>query len=150
MRLVRNVVLAAAIALGAALRIAALPLPGTTDVPIFKTWAHYASTEGVAGLYGTGGVYPERRLLELHDTRTKIDYPPLALYELGMAGRLAGDGALTLAVKSLIVVADAALAVLVFFAVRRRAGDRRMALGAALALWLNPRRHSDRQRIGYL
>src|SRR5207245_7756752 len=120
---------AGAIAIGAALRIVALPLPGTTDVPIFKVWAFHAATEGVGRLYGTGGRFPERRLLRFQGIRTKIDYPPIALYELGAAGRVyrrvnggrfPDTPRLPAAIKTLDLIADAALIWILFLAVRRR------------------------------
>lgn len=59
---------AGAILLGAALRVVAYPLPGSTDVPIFRAWSHVAASEGVGRLYGTGGHFPERRVL----ARTRV------------------------------------------------------------------------------
>ena len=108
---------AGAILLGAAIRIVAYPLPGSTDVPIFRVWSHVAASEGVARLYGTGGRFPERRALEYDGVRTKVDYPPLALYELARASP-----------KALAFVGDAVLAGLLFAFARR----------AVLAFWLNP------------
>ena len=111
-------------ALGLALRIAAVPLPGASDAPIFELWADTASVEGVGRLYGTGGVFPERRLLERDGVRTKVNYPPLLLYEF-VAAR-----AMHLPLKALGIVADALLGLLLWAGLRAR--------GAALAVWLNP------------
>src|SRR5262245_63868596 len=90
---VRLAIVAAAAVAAAALRIAVLPLHGSTDLPYFRVWARYAASEGVARMYGTGGRFPERRLLEDRGVRTKVDYPPVALYELGMAARVANAAA---------------------------------------------------------
>ena len=60
---VRLVIVAVAAIAGAALRIAVLPLHGSTDLPYFRVWAEYAASEGVGRMYGTGGHFPERRVL---------------------------------------------------------------------------------------
>jgi hypothetical protein len=115
---------AGAILLGAALRVVAYPLPGSTDVPIFRVWSHYAAAEGIGRLYGTGGRFPERRVLEHDGVRTKVDYPPLALYELAVASP-----------KTLALAGDVLLAWILYVFARRRLA----APGAAvLAFWLNP------------
>ena len=38
-------------------------------------------------MYGVGGTPPERRVLAYAGATATVDYPPLALYELGVAGR---------------------------------------------------------------
>jgi hypothetical protein len=117
---------AAALMLGAALRVVVYPLPGSTDVPIFNVWSHYAATDGVGRLYGTGGRFPERRLLEYRGIQTKVDYPPLALYELGVASP-----------KALAFAGDALLAGILYVFARRRfieGAPRR----AVVVFWLNP------------
>jgi len=118
---------ASALLVGAAVRLAAVPLPGSTDVPIFRVWSHYAVVEGVARLYGTGGRYPERRLLEYDGVPTKVDYPPLALYELAIASP-----------KALAFAGDTAAALLLFVVVRRRTSAIGTARRATLSVWLNP------------
>jgi len=119
-------VFAAALVLGAALRVVAYRLPGSPDVPIFNAWSHYAAADGVGRLYGTGGRFPERRMLEYGGIRTKVDYPPLALYELAAASP-----------KTLAFAGDALLAGILYMFARRRFADgapRR----AVIAFWLNP------------
>ena len=150
-------ILAAAALAAALIRAALLPFPGSTDVPYFRVWARYAATEGVGALYGTGGHYPERRVLDDRGVRTKVDYPPVALYELGVAARAAdaaaggqaGDRALTVAIKAIIVAAEAALVLLLFAGVSRLsasdAGTR-----AALRLWLDPSAILIGSVLGYL
>src|SRR5206468_1981902 len=80
------------------------------------------------------------------DIEAPVVYPPLALDELAIVGRahlLLHDGrfdndvALTRTIKGAIVLLDAALSALLFFAVRA-AGRPDRAWWAALAYWLNP------------
>ena len=88
------------------IRLAALPLRGTEDVLTWKIWV-IAAAKNVTAVYGVGGHPPVRGELHwLHHTTT-VDYPPVALYELGAAGmcigcltpHLADRPALTAAVK---------------------------------------------------
>lgn len=124
-------------------------------MPFFRVWARYAGSEGVGRLYGTGGRFPERRLLEYDGVRTKIDYPPVALFELGLASRVAqaaaggaaGDRALTYAIKAIVVLAEAALALLVFAALSI---DPTSGARAALRLWLDPGAILIGSVLGYL
>ncbi len=115
-----------ALLLGAALRIVAYPLPGSTDSPFFHVWSHASRLEGVGHLYGTGGRFPERRLLVYDGVRTKVDYPPLALEELGIAPP-----------KVLAIAADVLLTSALYLFVRRRFPEA-IAQRTALAIWLNP------------
>jgi hypothetical protein len=138
------------VVLGGAIRFLALPLPGTTDTPIFTVWARYAAAEGVGGLYGTGGVYPERRVLDLDGVHTKIDYPPLALHELGLAGRIARWTSQGTAIKLVTIAFEAALAMLVYATARRWQRTQDEAAGAALALWLNPASIMIAAVLGYV
>jgi hypothetical protein len=71
------------LALGALLRVAALPLPGTEDVAVWRHWSYHASLD-VARMYGVGGDPPTRALLRFGKDYTVTDYPPVALYELGL------------------------------------------------------------------
>jgi hypothetical protein len=130
--------LALAFVVGGAIRYLALPLPGTTDTPIFEVWARYAAIEGVGGLYGTGGIFPQRRLLESGGVQTKVDYPPLALYELGVAGRFERVMPLAIAIKAVTIASEAILALLLYATVRRWRRTQDEAAAVALAVWLNP------------
>ncbi|HEX4568745.1 MAG TPA: hypothetical protein VH138_19070, partial [Vicinamibacterales bacterium] len=121
-----------ALVAGAIIRAASLPLPGTHDTVPWKIWSYNAANEGVARLYGTGGSPPEHRVISYLNAETTVNYPPLALYELGLAGRAyrwLNQGAfpnttpLLVAIKAPAAIADAAFAVLLFFFVRRRAGE---------------------------
>jgi len=146
-----------ALVAGALLRAAALPLPGTRDVGVWKIWTYNAARESPARLYGTGGRPPERRILEFHGAEATVDYPPLALDELALVGRVyrrlnprfPDTAALTCAIKMLLVAFEGGLAVLAYRIVRRHAG-----LGAArwavAAYWLNPAPLFDAGILGYL
>jgi uncharacterized membrane protein len=80
------------------------------------------------------------------DIDAPVVYPPLALDELAIVGRVhlaLHDGqfednvALTTTIKGAIVLLDAALPTLMFTTVRRAAGSSR-AWWAAMAYWVNP------------
>lgn len=146
----------AALLLGAVLRAAVLPLPGTLDVTVWKIWAYAGATGSVAHMYGVGGTPIERRLLAYDGRKTTVDYPPLALYELAVIGRIyrailptfPNTRALTIALKLLIVFAEIGL-VLLIFRVTRGSGDDKAML-AALSYWLNPAAFLDGPVLGYL
>jgi hypothetical protein len=135
----------ALVVLGAAIRAAALPLPGTRDVGVWKIWTYNAARHSPARLYGVGGSPPDHRVLNFHGAETTVDYPPLALYELALVGRayrlvspaFPDNAALTSAIKLLLLVFEIGFLVLVFFAVRARAGVD-AARWATVAYWLNP------------
>jgi hypothetical protein len=147
-----------ALLVGAACRAAALPLPGTLDVGSWKIWSYNATAHGVTGLYGVGGSPPDRRLLDFHGAETTVDYPPLALYELGVVGhiyraarhgRFPDDAALTPTIKAAPIAAEAGLVLTVFFVLRRTAGVSAARLAAA-GIWLNPATIYDASVLGYL
>jgi len=133
-------------------------LPGTHDIAVWKIWSYVASTEGVARLYGVGGTPVERRVISFHGAETTVDYPPLALAELAVVGRAyrwamrddyPDDGRLIAAIKTLPLVADVGLVAVLFFGVRRLAGEN-AARWATLAYWLNPAVLLDGAMLGYL
>jgi hypothetical protein len=139
-------------------RLAALPLPGTHDVAVWKIWSYVAAREGVARLYGIGGTPLERRLVSFHGATTTVDYPPLALAELALTGRAyrwlqrgdyPDDERLIVAVKIPSLVADACTLLVLYFGVRRLAGDT-AARWVAIAYWLNPALLLDAACLGYL
>ena len=132
------------VALGIAARLVALPLPGSTDMPVFALWADTAAAEGVGRIYGTGGVFPERRLLERDGVRTKVNYPPLLLYEFAAAR------ALRLPLKALSVCSDAVLALVLWLAVRSRSPGRSRAWASPFAYWLNPAAILTGSVLGYV
>ncbi len=143
---------------GAVIRAAALFLPGTHDVDIWKIWTYAAATGGATQMYGVGGSPPERRVIDFHGAKTTVDYPPLALYELGGVGRvyqtIAGRQfpdtiALTASIKVAIVFAEIGLTALMFVSARRTAGID-AARWAAVAYWLNPASILDGSVLGYL
>ena len=148
--------LAALLLLGAALRIVLLPLPGTIDVQTQKMWSHGASTD-VTGIYGVGGTPTERRMVEWLDISGPVDYPPLALLELAVVGRVYGalDPAypdstlLTVLVKSPGLAAEALFVAVLLRWGRRWLGDD-PAQWAALAVWLSPAIWLSGAALGYV
>jgi len=148
----------AALIAGTVVRLVALPLPGTHDIVAWKIWSYNAANEGVGRLYGIGGVLPEHRVIAYLHSETTVNYPPLALYELGWAGRayrwinggrFPNTTPLTIAIKVPAAIADAGFAVLLFFVVRRRIGEA-AARWATIAYWLNPGVILDGVVLGYL
>ncbi len=145
--------------LGAGLiaRLLALPLEGTGDVAIWKTWSHGTVNDGVLRMYGVGGTPPIRHAVEWGETRMTVDYPPLALWELAIVGHTyrlfvpdyRDSRLLTALIKLLILAADVAVALVVFFGTRRRYGEP-AARFAATAYWMNPAAILDGAVLGYL
>ena len=76
---------AIALVAGLLIRLGALPLPGAGDVDPWKVWSYHFVTDGVTKLYGTGSP-PAYVDFAFHDKIAPVNYPPLALYELGAAG----------------------------------------------------------------
>src|SRR5580704_5104629 len=155
---VRSQFFIAALLVGIVVRAAALPLPGTHDTIPWKVWSYNAAREGVNRLYGVGGSPPDRRVLSYLGAEATADYPPLALHELGLAGRayrlvmhgqFPNTTPLYVALKTPAVLADAGFAVLLYFAVRRRVGEA-AARWSTMAYWLNPGVVLDGAMLGYL
>jgi hypothetical protein len=155
---VSRTLFAALLVLGAVIRAAALPLPGTRDTIPWKIWSYNAAREGVSRLYGVGGTPPERRIVSYAGAETTVDMPPLAIHELGLAGRayrwannrrFPNTDALMVAVKMPGLLADAGLAVLIYFVARRQLGER-AARWATLAYWMNPGVVLDGAVLGYI
>jgi hypothetical protein len=135
----------AALMAGLIIRLAVLPLPGAGDVDPWKVWTYHAVRDGVTRLYGTG-TPPAYVDFTFGGRVAPVNYPPLALYELGAAGwmySLANGGrfpdslALTITIKLLPLLFEIGIVAVIFAAVRRIAdGDR--ARWAASWYWLNP------------
>ena len=143
---------------GILLRAVALPGPGTGDLTVWKVWSYNAARYGVGGMYGVGGTPTERRELDYAGATATVDYPPLALYELGLAGRaywtwshrhFPNATPLNAFVKLPGVAAEIGLALLLFAAVRRPLGVAAARLTTA-AYWLNPAALVDASILGYL
>ena len=133
------------LALGALLRLAALPLVGTYDVEAWREWSATAARD-------LGGIYRAGQTIT-----PAFSYPPVSAYEfaaIGHANRLLDpDGASPRAFSVLIklpgVVAELALfAVILIWGVPRFGATtaRRMAI----ALWLNPAMVLAGSVLGYL
>jgi hypothetical protein len=142
--------------LGLLIRVACLPLPGTEDVNVWKTWS-YGASAGVSTMYGVGGHPPERGLVVWGNRRTTVDYPPATLYGLGAIGRIyrifdpsfTDSARLTAAIKLSLLCADALICVSLWTLVRRRYSDT-IARSAVLLYWLNPATLMDGGVLGYL
>ena len=148
---------AALLMAGLVIRAAALPGPGSGDLTIWKVWS-YNARHGVGDMYGVGGTPPERRELAYAGATATVDYPPLALFELGLAGHAYwfwshGDfpnaTPLNAFVKLPGLAAEIGLALLLFAVVRTRLGIA-AARFAAAAYWLNPAALFDASILGYL
>lgn len=147
----------AALLLAATLvRLAGLPSPGTHDVAVWKTWS-YGASQNPFVVYGVGGDPPVRGTVTYGEGVTTVDYPPVALYELGLAGVLyravhpdyPDTWQLTAAVKLPGLLAGLLLTAGLFLGVRRMAG-REAGQWAALAYWLNPATILNAEVLGYL
>ena len=120
--------------LAAALRFLALPLPGTSDLGLFRDWTRLAATANLGEIYPDAGA-----------PQAAVDYPPVALYHFAALGRLYGslfpafpDGTpLTMAIKSMITLASALLTAVIWWVVRREHGVEAARLAGAL-YWANP------------
>ncbi len=155
-RRVRTALVIAGFALGAIIRVVLLPVPGSPDVASWKTWSFGASTDATA-LYGVGGKPPERRVIHWRGIKSTTEYPPLALYELAVVGRIyrAIDPAyddtplLTALVKMPGVIAEITLVMGLMVWGRRLFGPE-AATWTALAIWLNPAVIVNGAALGYL
>jgi hypothetical protein len=149
----------ALLVLGLALRLLALPLPGTGDVGIWKTWSYNAVLSGDTVVYGVGGHPPNRPELPYlgEGRRFRVDYPPLSVFALDLSGRLyralwpdmSDTAAFTVCVKLPPLATEIGLVWVVYLAVARLAGAER-ARGAVLACWLNPALLVSGAVLGYL
>jgi hypothetical protein len=148
---------AAIILTGALLRAAALPGPGTGDVTVFKVWTYNAARHSVSSLYGTDGI-AEWHPLEYAGVTGYVVYPPLALYELGVAGdaywlwsrhHFPNTAALNVFIKLPSLVAEIGLVLLLFSVVRPRLGID-AARWCVSAYWLNPAALINASVLGYL
>ena len=149
---------AALVLAGILIRAAALPGPGTGDLTIWKVWSNNAARRGVGEMYGVGGTPVERRVLEYAGATATVDYPPLALVELGVAGNgywlwshrhFPNATALNAFVKLPALAAEIGLTLLLFGLVRARLGVSAARLAVVL-YWLNPAALMDASILGYL
>lgn len=145
------------LAAGLLIRLVALPLEGTEDVLVWKTWSYGALHEGVSRLYGVGGHPPERGIVHWGHRATTVDYPPLALYVLAATGyayetfspSFENTRWLTVAIKTPGLLAELALTWLLYFVVTRRYGQTE-GRWAATAFWANPAAILSGPVLGYL
>jgi hypothetical protein len=142
---------------GLLIRLLALPLEGTEDVLVWKTWSYGALAQGVSRLYGVGGHPAERGLVRWGERVTTVDYPPIALYQLAATGAVyraffpSFDNTrwLNAAIKLPGVLAEIALSWLLYAAIARRYGPS-AGVWAAAAYWCNPAVVLSGAVLGYL
>src|SRR5262245_1570934 len=132
---------AVAILAGAAIRLSVLPVRVADIDASWRAWSYHAATGGAARVYGARG-----HTVRFGDIDVPVVYPPLAIDELGIVGRIYArlthgrfpdDQRLTIAIKSAIVVFEAALTALLYAAVHHHRGCAAARLAAA-AYWINP------------
>ena len=132
---------AAALVAGAALRVSVLRVAVLAVDDSWRAWSYHAATTGTAHMYG-----PRGHTVRFGAIDAPVVYPPLALDELGVVGRIYArlrggrfpdDDGLTIAIKSTILLFDAAMTLLLYRTLRRTAGRREAQFGAAM-YWLNP------------
>lgn len=139
------------------IRLLALPLAGTEDMSVWKTWSHGAVDAGLTTLYGVGGDPPVRGLVRWGERYTTVDYPPVALYELAVAGAAyraffpayQDSRWLNVAMKLPGLVAELLLALLLWRTWLPRHGQGAARFGV-LALWANPAMILAGPVLGYL
>lgn len=142
---------------GLLIRLIALPLEGTEDVLVWKTWSYGALAQGVSRLYGVGGRPTERGLVRWGERVTTVDYPPVALYQLAATGAVyrlfspSFDNTrwLNVAIKLPGVLAEIALTWVLYAAIGRRFG-RSAGVRAAVGYWANPAIILSGSVLGYL
>jgi len=147
----------ALVVLATLIRLAALPLRGTEDVGTWKLWMIAASKDATA-VYGVGGDPPVRGVIEWKHLSTTVDYPPLALYELGAMGmlyrlvdpRFENDRLLTAAVKIPGLLFGVVLTGLLWWTARTLTGDAANGRWVAVAYWTNPAVILNGEVLGYL
>jgi hypothetical protein len=138
-------------------RLAAMPLDGTEDVMVWKTWSYGAVHQGVTSLYGVGGNPPVRGLVHWGSRSTTVDYPPLALYELAVVGHVyqlfspefQNTRWLNVAIKLPGLIAEVLVTWLVYILALRRYGLA-ASRWAATAYWANPASVLNGAVLGYL
>jgi hypothetical protein len=141
---------------GAIARALVLPLPGTPDVQTQKLWSFGAAYD-LSGVYGVGGIPPERRFIKWQGIAGAVDYPPLALWELGAVGRLyrtvdvnyGNTATLNAFIKIPAILSELAFVVIMLRWGRKWAGSAG-ATWAAMAFWLTPAVWYVGEAVGYV
>jgi hypothetical protein len=144
---VRTPAFAAALLIGLAVRLVALPLPGAEEAAALRASSIATSAADAA---------PQSGARERHTG--PLAAPPVALYVLGAIGRAhdalassrSSAGWLDLATKLPGLLAAACLTFLLYRVVRQRTGHESLARWAALACWLNPALILSGDALGYL
>ncbi len=121
-RLRRVAPLLAILAIGTALRLAAITGPGhPSDLPALSKWAEDVAKSGISGYYASGGT---------------ANYPPV-LYALWPLGTAFDDGQLRTAIRVLSIPFDIGIGVVLYW-IGRTAGTERQGLWGASLYLLNP------------
>jgi len=150
------IIVAALFAAGVGVRLLGLPLRGTPDVSDFRVWTYAAATLGTTHVYRRSDG-PDSPPLMFHDYLSTVDYPPMALYELTVAGRAyrALDATFQhgrrfrIAIKLLAVLGSCLVSAVVAAALLRHAAPRGAAR-SSLAFWLNPATILHDAFLGYI
>lgn len=132
----------AAILFGVVLHATTLTSTGAGDLATFSGWVQGATRHGVAAIYRAAAADPQQRIV-VEGHRVALDYPPLALYLLAVAGHasqaVTGGTSLfhaRLAVRLLVLGFEAALAALMWDRLHRlNAPHPRVAVAG---FWANP------------
>ena len=155
MRSGRTLLIAGLLA-GAAVRIVALPLRGTDDLVTWKIWS-FAASYDLTSMYGVGGAPPERRVLHWQGETTTVDYPPIALAELSLAGRAYHavhgnfeDSRMYNGFVKLPGLAAELLLIAGLWWIFREHFGPAVTTWTTLAIWLNPALMLDGSALGYL
>ena len=133
-----------------------LPLPGTEDVQVWKTWS-YGTLGGITQMYGVGGHPPTRGVVSWHGIHTTVDYPPGTLYGLRVVAALYRAARpsyedsvwLTVLIKLSVLVCELILCLAIARLISRYA-DASTARAAVLFYWVNPAALLDGAVLGYL
>jgi hypothetical protein len=145
------------LALATLIRVVALPMAGTEDMRAWGAWT-YGAAQDVTAVYGVGGDPPIRGVIQFGETVSTVDYPPLALYELGIAGKIyqvinpafSADWRLNAVIKAPGLICGALLTWVLYAAVFRFTGRIDRARLAALGYWVNPATILNGEVLGYL
>jgi hypothetical protein len=152
---VRGRTVALLFAVGFVVQSGALWLRGTGDVLVFKEWALTSLARGLPSSYSLK--LPSAPGIDAN--AAVPDYPPLSVYLLAGAGRMAmvvdpdvtvRSRLLTLFVKAPVVLSLVAIFSLLLYGVSRATRDRALARYVALAYWLNPAVILNGPALGYL
>jgi len=147
-------------AIGLAVRLWSLPLPGTIDTKVWKTWSAHAVRNGVSGIFGPpdkevlegarqgGGLLHYLSTSEVHrrqavwgDSSYTVDYPPGSILILWAEGRLYSiwhpeldnSALFSVCINLASLLGSLAIAILL-----KGSAEGQLGWTRALAFWCNP------------